>query len=109
MPSSPEFSIAEAVAALRLPLADEDRGQGWSDDLRRSIQETLSRTLTEVRKHGHWTLSYAHLPQRYSEWLDREAIGPVGCELLQRQPSASDLHAHRQHPSRESVWYQNAG
>lgn len=34
--------LGEAVTALKAPLEQADREQGWTDDLRREIQEEIS-------------------------------------------------------------------
>ncbi|KUN36408.1 hypothetical protein AQJ30_22630 [Streptomyces longwoodensis] len=66
--------LDEAVAALKAPLTEEDRSQGWTDDLRREIQEEISLSRSALRRHGLSTARY--LRPRWEEWLDREGVRP---------------------------------
>jgi hypothetical protein len=66
--------LNEAVAALKAPLTEEDRSQGWTDDLRREIQEEISLSRSALRRHGLATARY--LRPRLEEWLDKEGVGP---------------------------------
>lgn|GEM_PF-3913956 len=64
--------LDEAVAALKAPLADEDRDQGWTDDLRREVQEEISVSRSVLRRYG---LGMArHLRPRYDEWMESEGV-----------------------------------
>ncbi|MCX4995917.1 hypothetical protein [Streptomyces longwoodensis] len=65
--------LDEAVAVLKTPLTQEDRNQGWTDDLRREIQEEISQNRSALRRHGLATAGY--LRPRLEEWLDREGVG----------------------------------
>ncbi|MFI7286592.1 hypothetical protein ACIBRY_08030 [Streptomyces anulatus] len=67
-------SLDGAVAALKAPLKQVDREQGWTDDLRREIQEEISINRSALRRHGHGTVRY--LRPRLDEWLAREAVRP---------------------------------
>lgn len=67
-------SLDRAVAALKAPLQHVDREQGWTDDLRREIQEEISISRSALRRHGHGTVRY--LRPRLDEWLAREAVQP---------------------------------
>ncbi|MFF8590883.1 hypothetical protein ACF061_05485 [Streptomyces sp. NPDC015220] len=64
--------LDEAVAVLKAPLEEEDRAQGWTDDLRREIQEEISTSRSALRRHGMGTARY--LRPRLNEWLDREGV-----------------------------------
>ncbi|MFK4117884.1 hypothetical protein [Streptomyces longwoodensis] len=66
--------LDEAVAALKTPLTEEDRNQGWTDDLRREIQEEISQNRSALRRHGLGVARY--LRPRLEEWLDREGVEP---------------------------------
>ncbi|PJM96104.1 hypothetical protein [Streptomyces sp. CB01373] len=64
--------LDEAVAALKAPLGKDDRVQGWTDDLRREVQEEISTSRSALRRHG---LGVArHLRPRFDEWMDREGV-----------------------------------
>ncbi|MFI6037085.1 hypothetical protein ACIBBD_23500 [Streptomyces sp. NPDC051315] len=63
-----------AVAVLKEPLREEDRGQGWTDDLRRELQEEISVNRSVLRRHG--TPMARHLRPRFDEWMDRENVRP---------------------------------
>ncbi|GAA2875896.1 hypothetical protein [Streptomyces mexicanus] len=64
--------LDEAVAALKAPLEEEDREQGWTDDLRREVQEEISVNRSALRRHGLGTVRY--LRPRFDEWMDREGV-----------------------------------
>ncbi|MEU5254937.1 hypothetical protein [Streptomyces longwoodensis] len=66
--------LNEAVAALKAPLTEEDRSQGWTNDLRREIQEEISLSRSALHRHGLSTARY--LRPRLEEWLDREGVRP---------------------------------
>ncbi|MDG9704070.1 hypothetical protein [Streptomyces sp. DH37] len=63
-----------AVAALKTPLGRADTEQGWTDDLRREIQEEISVSRSALRRHGPGTVR--HLRPRLDEWLAREGVRP---------------------------------
>lgn len=63
-----------AVAALKEPLGRADAEQGWNDDLRREVQEEISRSRSALRRHGPRLVR--HLRPRLDEWLAREGVGP---------------------------------
>ncbi|MGW3656937.1 hypothetical protein ACWD6R_15145 [Streptomyces sp. NPDC005151] len=67
-------SLDKAVAALKAPLERVDREQGWTDDLRREIQEEISINRSALRRHGHGTVRY--LRPRLDEWMAREVVQP---------------------------------
>ncbi|WP_320777049.1 hypothetical protein [Streptomyces sp. CRN 30] len=67
-------SLDEAVAALEEPLTQRDVEEGWTDDLRREVQEEISVNRSALRRHGLWMVHY--LRPRLDEWMDREAIRP---------------------------------
>ncbi|GGU54378.1 hypothetical protein [Streptomyces lavendofoliae] len=66
--------LDEAVATLKAPLQENDRAQGWTDELRREVQEEISITRSVLRRHG--TVMARHLRPRFDEWLDREDVRP---------------------------------
>jgi hypothetical protein len=43
-------SLGKAVAALKAPLGRADREQGWTDELRREIQEEISINRSMLRR-----------------------------------------------------------
>ncbi|MGK5448378.1 hypothetical protein [Streptomyces radiopugnans] len=63
-----------AVAALKAPLDRADTEQGWTDDLRREIQEEISVSRSVLRRHG--PAMVRHLRPRLDEWLAREGVRP---------------------------------
>ncbi|MDX3074257.1 hypothetical protein ACIP98_09475 [Streptomyces sp. NPDC088354] len=69
----PEF-LAEAVSVLKAPLDPADREQGWTDDLRREIQEEISISRSVLRRHGAWAVRY--LRPRLDAWMARELVRP---------------------------------
>ncbi|WP_327190578.1 hypothetical protein [Streptomyces xinghaiensis] len=63
-----------AVAALKSPLREDDRAQGWTDDLRREVQEEISIHRSVLRRHG---LGMArHVRPRLDEWMEHEGVRP---------------------------------
>lgn len=66
--------LDEAVAALKAPLGDEDRSQGWTDDLRREIQEEISVSRSVLRRQGPGVLQYVR--PRLDEWMESEGLRP---------------------------------
>ncbi|WP_073948264.1 hypothetical protein [Streptomyces kebangsaanensis] len=66
--------LDEAVAVLKAPLGEEDRAQGWTDDLRREVQEEISRDRSELRRHGMGLVRY--LRPRLDEWMEYEGVRP---------------------------------
>ncbi|CAL9527799.1 hypothetical protein SUDANB58_03980 [Streptomyces sp. enrichment culture] len=66
--------LDEAVAALKAPLGEDDRAQGWTDDLRREVQEEISTSLSALRRHGTGTAR--HLRPRFGEWMEHEGVQP---------------------------------
>ncbi|MEU3629971.1 hypothetical protein [Streptomyces fradiae] len=64
--------LDEAVAVLKAPLGDDDRAQGWTDDLRREVQEEISINRSVLRRHG--TGMVRHLRPRFDEWMGREGV-----------------------------------
>ncbi|MFE0091262.1 hypothetical protein [Streptomyces sp. NPDC058992] len=66
--------LDEAVAALKAPLSGEDRAQGWTDDLRREVQEEISINRSVLRRHG--TGMVRHLRPRFDEWMEHEGVQP---------------------------------
>ncbi|MEU4098143.1 hypothetical protein [Streptomyces sp. NPDC026673] len=67
-------SLGEAVAILKAPLAHDDREQGWTDDLRREIQEEISISRSTLRRNGPWAVRF--LRPRLDEWMARERVRP---------------------------------
>ncbi|MFF9605080.1 hypothetical protein ACF1GY_22765 [Streptomyces sp. NPDC014684] len=67
-------SLGKAVAVLKSPLGRADREQGWTDELRREIQEEISRSRSILRRHGPWAIVY--LRPRLDEWMARELVQP---------------------------------
>lgn len=65
-------ALDEAVAALKAPLNRTDIEQGWSDDLRREIQEEISVSRSVLRRHGSGMAR--HLRLRLDEWMTREGV-----------------------------------
>ncbi|MFH8799915.1 hypothetical protein ACH4F6_10025 [Streptomyces sp. NPDC017936] len=66
--------LDEAVAALKASLDEDDRAQGWTDDLRREVQEEISISRSVLRRHGMDMVR--HLRPRFDEWMEREGVGP---------------------------------
>ncbi|MCZ9346489.1 hypothetical protein NGM37_53160 [Streptomyces sp. TRM76130] len=66
--------LDEAVTALKAPLGDEDRTQGWTDDLRREVQEEISISRSVLRRHGTHMVRY--LRPRFDEWMEHENVHP---------------------------------
>ncbi|WP_351223026.1 hypothetical protein [Streptomyces sp. NPDC002133] len=66
--------LGQAVAALKEPLERGDLEQGWSDDLRREVQEEISIHRSVLRRHGLGMARY--LRPRLDEWLEREGVRP---------------------------------
>ncbi|MGA5320408.1 hypothetical protein ACPCIU_08185 [Streptomyces seoulensis] len=64
--------LGEAVAALKAPLGEEDRAQGWTDALRREVQEEISINRSVLRRHG--TGMVRHLCPRFDEWTEHEGV-----------------------------------
>lgn len=67
-------ALDDAVTALKAPLGRADVDQGWTDDLRREVQEEISVHRSALRRQGLWTVQ--HLRPRLDEWLDREGVRP---------------------------------
>ncbi|MFE2019829.1 hypothetical protein ACFW9O_17510 [Streptomyces sp. NPDC059499] len=67
-------ALDKAVATLKAPLERTDRAQGWTDDLRREIQEEISINRSTLRRHGHWMVTY--LRPRLDEWMAHEGVQP---------------------------------
>ncbi|GAA2957355.1 MULTISPECIES: hypothetical protein [Streptomycetaceae] len=67
--------LGEAVAALKAPLGQVDREQGWTDELRRDVQEVISVDRSVLRRHGGWMVRYLTHP-RLDELLDAEGVKP---------------------------------
>ncbi|MFF9074961.1 hypothetical protein ACF1BP_21575 [Streptomyces sp. NPDC014735] len=66
--------LDEAVATFKAPLGEDDRAQGWTDDLRREVQAEISINRSVLRRHG---LSMArHLRPRLDEWMEHEGVRP---------------------------------
>ncbi|MFE9913375.1 hypothetical protein [Streptomyces clavifer] len=66
--------MGEAVAALKAPLGPIDREQGWTDELRREIQEEISVNRSMLRRHGVWNVRHVRLC--LDEVLDAEGVRP---------------------------------
>lgn len=66
--------LDEAVATLKAPLREDDRAQGWTDDLRREVQEEISISRSVLRRHGMGMTR--HLRPRWDEWMEREGVQP---------------------------------
>ncbi|MEU9630024.1 hypothetical protein AB0D89_24895 [Streptomyces luteogriseus] len=69
--------LDEAVATLRAPLGEDDRAQGWTDDLRREVQAEISINRSVLRRHGMDMVR--HLRPRFDEWMEHEGVqsGPL--------------------------------
>jgi hypothetical protein len=65
-------SLGKAVAVLKAPLGRVDREQGWTDELRREIQEEISINRSMLRRPGPWAVRY--LRPRLHEWMAREGV-----------------------------------
>ncbi|WP_405457855.1 hypothetical protein OG786_12580 [Streptomyces sp. NBC_00101] len=90
--------LGEAVAALKAPLEQADREQGWTDDLRREIQEEISVHRSALRRHGPGMVMY--LRPRLDEWMTQEAVQPgklrdVVMEVQTRVNAARDAASSR--------------
>ncbi|MCQ0023673.1 hypothetical protein M4914_12430 [Streptomyces somaliensis DSM 40738] len=66
--------LDEAVAAFKAPLDEDDRAQGWTDDLRREVQEEISINRSVLRRHGTGMVRY--LRPRFGEWMEHEGVRP---------------------------------
>ncbi|MFI1279425.1 hypothetical protein ACH4U5_01415 [Streptomyces sp. NPDC020858] len=66
--------LDEAVTALKAPLGVTDRSQGWTDELRREIQEEISISRSVLRRHGPGMVRY--IRPRLDEWMESEGLGP---------------------------------
>ncbi|MFD5470627.1 hypothetical protein [Streptomyces sp. NPDC127105] len=66
--------LDEAVAAFKAPLGEADRAQGWTDDLRREVQEEISVNRSVLRREGLHMVWY--LRTRLDEWMDHEGVRP---------------------------------
>ncbi|MFD5658628.1 hypothetical protein [Streptomyces hirsutus] len=72
--------LDEAVTALKQPLGQHDMDEGWTDELRREIQEEISVNRSVLRRHGLVMVPY--LRPRLDEWMDHEAVGPGRLQRL---------------------------
>ncbi|TGZ10913.1 hypothetical protein [Streptomyces rhizosphaericola] len=86
-------ALDKAVAALKAPLEPTDREQGWTDDLRREIQEEISVHRSALRRHGPWMASY--LRPRLGEWMAREGVQPgrLHAVVMDAQTRLADARA----------------
>lgn len=86
-------ALDKAVAALKAPLEPTDREQGWTDDLRREIQEEISVHRSALRRHGPWMASY--LSPRLGEWMAREGVQPgrLHAVVMNAQTRLADARA----------------
>ncbi|MFE7752914.1 hypothetical protein [Streptomyces sp. NPDC057428] len=66
--------LDDAVAALKAHLDAGDRSQGWTDELRREIQEEISTHRSALRRHGRWTARY--LSPNLDRWMADEGVLP---------------------------------
>ncbi|MGI5249961.1 hypothetical protein [Actinacidiphila glaucinigra] len=90
-------SLDKAVAALKAPLGRADREQGWTDELRREIQEEISISRSTLRRQGPWVVRY--LRPRLDEWMARELVQPgrlhaVVMDVQTRITEARDAARH---------------
>ncbi|MFE4409650.1 hypothetical protein [Streptomyces sp. NPDC056821] len=67
-------ALDEAVAALKAPLEEADRAQGWTDDLRREVQAEVSINRSVLRREGLFMVWY--LRPRLDAWMDYEGVRP---------------------------------
>ncbi|MFF4790728.1 hypothetical protein [Streptomyces sp. NPDC001276] len=67
-------ALDEAVAALKAPLEEADRAQGWTDDLRREVQAEISINRSVLRREGLFMVRY--LRPRLDVWMDYEGVRP---------------------------------
>ncbi|MFJ4858670.1 hypothetical protein [Streptomyces sp. NPDC088730] len=72
--------LDETVAAFKTPLGEDDREQGWTDELRRQVQEEISMSRSVLRRHGAHMVRY--LRPRLDEWIEREGIRPGRLQRL---------------------------
>ncbi|MEU2595794.1 hypothetical protein [Streptomyces hirsutus] len=72
--------LDEAVTALEQPLGQNDMDEGWTDELRREIQEEISVNRSVLRRHGLVMVPY--LRPRLDEGMDHEAVGPGRLQRL---------------------------
>ncbi|MYU00959.1 MULTISPECIES: hypothetical protein [unclassified Streptomyces] len=86
-------ALDKAVAALKAPLEPTDREQGWTDDLRREIQEEISVHRSALRRHGPWLASYVR--PRLGEWMAREGVQPgrLHAVVMDAQTRLADARA----------------
>ncbi|MEU6345378.1 hypothetical protein ABZ883_31000 [Streptomyces sp. NPDC046977] len=67
-------SLGLAVTVLKAPLEHADREQGWTDELRREIQEEISVSRSVLRRLGPWAVTL--LRPRLDEWMAHERVRP---------------------------------
>ncbi|MFJ8692099.1 hypothetical protein [Streptomyces roseolilacinus] len=72
--------LDEAVAVLKAPLGKDDREQGWTDELRREVQEEISVRRSVLRRHGPGVMR--RLRPRFDEWLEHEGVRPGRLQRL---------------------------
>jgi hypothetical protein len=60
-------SLGKVLVALKAPLGDADREQGWTDELRREIQEEISVSRSTLTRPGPWAVITA-IPASMSGW-----------------------------------------
>ena len=85
--------LDEAVAALKAPLGEDDRSQGWTDELRREVQEEISVSRSVLRRHGPGMVRY--IRPRLDEWMESEELRPgrlreLVSEVQRRLTSSGD-------------------
>lgn len=90
-------SLDNAVGILKAPLERADREQGWTDELRREIQEEISVSRSALRRHGPWAVGY--LRPRLDEWMAHESVQPgrlhgVVMDVQTRLTAARDAAGH---------------
>jgi hypothetical protein len=85
--------LDEIVRALKAPLEEEDREQGWTDDLRREVQEALPPATPPTgtwnpRRHGKRAGVQARFRLRNIEpAFDRPTGGRAGGRAAGRRPA----------------------
>lgn len=85
-------ALDKAVSALKAPLEPKDREQGWTDDLRREVQEEISTHRSALRRHGPWMAHY--LRPRLDAWMAREGVRPGRLHdvVMNAQTRITDVH-----------------
>ncbi|MFF0831638.1 MULTISPECIES: hypothetical protein [unclassified Streptomyces] len=94
--------LGKAVAVLEAPLGRADREQGWTDELRREIQEEISISRSILRRHGPRAVRY--LRPRLDEWMVHELVQPGRLHdvVMDVQTRITEARDAARHPTEQS-------